>query len=533
MVSSRRNDPKGSVLDERFGARIVTLRTRPVTGEHLLLLVAITSAMSVVTALRRKVASWAIVNGVFLAAATVGYVLDADRAGVWLVAPYVLFVVVPIVALVQLQRLLAARRYRAAKHAARIASVLHPFGQYRAWIQMTEVWQLAADGKLDEAEALLRESRVGREDALLEILRLRNRWDDLLAHIDGITKTPIDHGTGVLYLRALGETGQLDRMVDLYREAMARWQKRDDMAEEIQLTRLFVAAFLGQPVLVEGLCNGPLRHYSTAIQLYWLATAHAAAGDLERANAVWNELRQDPEWRTRTAAEYRAAHAPARAGTPSAAAAEIIDQIAHDLSDAATYAPPRQAHRPLVCHVLVAAILAMHGVAWWRTQDDPLAIYDLGLFFSTAVLDEGEWWRIVAAMFLHAGILHIAMNVLGILWFGPFVERFLGRARMLVLFLAGGAGGFAVLAALDALGLREPSAALGASGGVMALIGASIAIFLRGRSRSPIAASRLREMIGFVGVQIVFDALAPQISMTGHLSGLVIGFSIGLFARPR
>src|SRR5690606_34112116 len=126
---------------------------------------------------------------------------------------------------------------------------------------------------------------------------------------------------------------------------------------------------------------------------------------------------------------------------------------------------------------------------------------------STAVLVDGEWWRIVTAMFLHAGLLHLAMNVLGILWFGPFVERFLGRVRLLVIFLAGGTGGFAVLTALDALGLRDASAALGASGGVMALIGASIAVFLRGRTRSQIAASRLRDMLGFVGVQVVFDLL--------------------------
>jgi rhomboid protease GluP len=149
------------------------------------------------------------------------------------------------------------------------------------------------------------------------------------------------------------------------------------------------------------------------------------------------------------------------------------------------------------------------------------------------VLEQGEWWRVVSAMFLHASWMHLAMNVLGLVWFGPFVERFLGRARFALVYLVGGAGGFALLAALDAFGVRGDTAALGASGSVMALIGASTGIFLRGSARSPIAARRLREMLSFVGIQFVFDILAPRVSMTAHLAGLAIGFLIGVAIARR
>jgi rhomboid protease GluP len=100
-------------------------------------------------------------------------------------------------------------------------------------------------------------------------------------------------------------------------------------------------------------------------------------------------------------------------------------------------------------------------------------------------------------------------------------------------FVVGGVGGFALLAGLCALGWREPTAALGASGGLMALIGASIGIFLRGSSRSAIAAARLRDMLGFVALQVVFDVLAPRVSMTAHMTGLVIGFVLGFVMKPR
>ena len=186
----------------------------------------------------------------------------------------------------------------------------------------------------------------------------------------------------------------------------------------------------------------------------------------------------------------------------------------------------------MLSYAIVAALVVVHGFVVWKQQSDPLAIYDLGVFWSPAVLDKGEWWRTLTAVFLHASWMHLGMNVLGLLWFGPFVERFLGRLRFSVVSLAGGVGGFAVLAGIAALGWRAETAALGASGAVMALIGASIGIFLRGSSRSQVAAKRLRDMLSFVAIQVVFDILAPRVSMTAHVAGLLIGVALGLLTKP-
>jgi rhomboid protease GluP len=504
-----------------------------VTGEHLLLLIALTSAMSAVTSWRRKVVSWTLVNGAFLVATALGYWFAPERAGLWLSGPYLVLVVVPIVALVWFHRMLAARRYRSAHALARIAFVLHPSRGHRNLVRLNRVFRLAANGEVDAAAELLR--ATGHEQEMkLEMLRLHNQWADILAHIDAETDKPLDHGAAVLYIRALGETGQLDRLVDLYFDAVERWSKRDDMTEELASLRLFVAAFLGQPAIVEDICAGPLRHYDESIKQYWRAIAHAAGGDRERAVAIWTELAKDDEWRMRSAAEYRLANPPVRAEPLPPALGELVAALATDVRDAVTYAGTHaQAARAIVSYAIAGALIAIHTYVWWRVKDDPAAIYDLGLFWSTAVLEEGEQWRIVTAVFLHAGWMHLAMNVLGLLWFGPFVERFLGRGRFAILYLAGGMAGFALLALLDALGWREATFALGASGSVMAVIGASTAIFLRGSARSSVAASRLRDMLGFVGLQVVFDILAPRVSMTAHLTGLAVGFLIGLALAPR
>ena len=497
----------------------------------MLLLIALTSAMSAATFVRRKVVSWTLVHGAFLIAAGVGYWLDPERAGLWLIGPYALFAVAPMVALIQVNRMLAARRYRAASVVARIAYVLHPAPALRHTVRVTDMFELAARGEVDAAAAVLRSA--GHEQHMkLEILRLHNRWDEILAHVDGEAASPLDHPAAMLYVRALGETGQLDRFVELAGAALARWRTREEMAEQLATLRLFAAAFLGQPALVEDICAGPLRGYDESIKQYWRAIAHDAGGDRERAAAILAELAKDEQWRMRNAAEYRIANRPARVDAPTTAQSQLVAQLATDVRDTALYTGTHAQARPLLSYALAAVLVAFHAYASWRIEAEPTALFDLGVFWSPAVLDGGEWWRCVTALFLHASWLHLAMNVLGLLWFGPFVERFLGRARFAALYVVGGIGGFALLAALDALGLREPTAALGASGSVMALIGASIAIFLRGSARSAVAAARLRDMLGYVGFQVVFDLLAPRVSMTAHVTGIALGFVLG-FALAR
>lgn len=503
------------------------------TGQHLLLLMALTSGMTLVTVARRKLVGWMIVHGAFLAACAVGYTLDAERAGLWLIGPYAVFAIVPLVALVQVNRRMMARQYRAARVFAWIACVLHPSAYHRRLVQLSRTHGLIGEGKVDEAVALLR--ATGHEkDLELEVLRLQNRWPEVLAHIEALAPEPAQHTATPLYIRALGETGQLERMLAAYKAAMTYWARQSAESEEKSSSRLFVAAFLGQPALVEQICATSLRHYSPAIRQYWVGLAHAAGGDRDKAAAIWDELKRDPEARTRAAAEYRAAHPPVRLDAPTAEMTEVLALLARDVQDTATYTDTHaDAPRAVLSYALVAVITVVHVYVWWRQQHDPDAIYDLGLFWSPAVVERGEWWRTVTAVFLHANWLHLAMNAFGLIWFGPFVERFLGRVRFAIVFALGGVGCFATLAALAALGLRGPTAALGASGAIMALIGASTAIFLRGSGRSPLAAARLRDMLGFVVLQAVFDALAPHVSMTGHIAGLAIGFVVGFVTARR
>ena len=50
------------------------------------------------------------------------------------------------------------------------------------------------------------------------------------------------------------------------------------------------------------------------------------------------------------------------------------------------------------------------------------------------LVDQGDWWRLFTAMFLHGGVLHIAFNMFALWWLGSVVEQALGALRFLLIY---------------------------------------------------------------------------------------------------
>jgi rhomboid protease GluP len=158
----------------------------------------------------------------------------------------------------------------------------------------------------------------------------------------------------------------------------------------------------------------------------------------------------------------------------------------------------------------------------WGMGSD--ALYRLGAS-SPAVFVFHEWFRLVTAMFLHIGILHIGMNMMVLLDVGPVVEEVYGSPRFLFLYIISGAAGFLLSA-------FRGSFAAGASGALMGLIGAMIAITTK---RSGASAKALRgRLISWV-VTIFALGLLRILPMDnwGHFGGLIAGFAIGKLFEDR
>ena len=153
------------------------------------------------------------------------------------------------------------------------------------------------------------------------------------------------------------------------------------------------------------------------------------------------------------------------------------------------------------------------------------SIYRDGALFGPAVAD-GELYRLVTSGFLHAGLFHIAFNMVALYFLGSLLEPGIGTPRFLaVYFVSLLAGSF------GALLLSPDSFTVGASGAVFGLMSAAF-IFARHRGFEQIAGQ-----IGiFIVINLLFSFTASGISIGGHLGGLVAGGICGFliaFAERR
>jgi membrane associated rhomboid family serine protease len=142
-------------------------------------------------------------------------------------------------------------------------------------------------------------------------------------------------------------------------------------------------------------------------------------------------------------------------------------------------------------------------------------LYENGVLFGPAVAD-GDWWRLVTAMFLHYGLLHLGMNML-VLWFiGPPLEDYFGRWRYLLVYLVSGLAGSA-----GALIASPNALTVGASGAIWGIMGA--ALVLEARKIWVFGGQAMGLVVFNLIFTFVIGLSGGGISIGGHIGGLIGG----------
>jgi membrane associated rhomboid family serine protease len=179
--------------------------------------------------------------------------------------------------------------------------------------------------------------------------------------------------------------------------------------------------------------------------------------------------------------------------------------------------------------VNVVVFLFEISVGDWN---DPDVLHRIGALEPSAVVAQGEYWRLFTALFLHGGFLHLGFNLFALYVIGPPLERSIGTIRFLTCYLISGIASSAGVVALNEIGLVRVAEVIGASGCIMGVVGAWAGFLLR-HHHAPFAKRQLANIALIVLIQIAFDLSTPQVSMAAHMCGLVAGFLLGLLLAPR
>lgn len=189
--------------------------------------------------------------------------------------------------------------------------------------------------------------------------------------------------------------------------------------------------------------------------------------------------------------------------------------------------------RTLLIMIAVIFALEMFLGGPWRTNGnfllgdiDSRVLQGMGAIVG-GTLARHEYWRLVTAMFLHASVLHWAVNSWALYQLGTLYEALFGSRRFALIYCA--AGLCASIASATHIGMTN-GASVGASGAVFGILGA----FIFSIRRSPVYRNQpwtrglIGQLVFWIVVNLAIGYSVPVIDNVAHIGGLVAGLLMGL-----
>ncbi|QID18919.1 rhomboid family intramembrane serine protease [Nitrogeniibacter mangrovi] len=170
---------------------------------------------------------------------------------------------------------------------------------------------------------------------------------------------------------------------------------------------------------------------------------------------------------------------------------------------------------------LVFAATAVQADALWHIPGSLLADWGGNYAVQTR---EGQLWRLFTGLFLHGGLLHVALNMLALYQAGQLAERLFGPRRFTLIYVAAG-----LVASVASVWWRPNGLSIGASGAIFGVFGALLSHVLVTRtSLPPDTFRRLRKaLVIFIGYSLIAGLVLPGIDNAAHVGGLISGVLLG------
>lgn len=171
-------------------------------------------------------------------------------------------------------------------------------------------------------------------------------------------------------------------------------------------------------------------------------------------------------------------------------------------------------------NILVFLSMLIGGVSIYK----PLVIdiVNWGGNIRELTIEQGEYWRLLTNVFVHAGIIHLLMNAIGFIFVSAFVEHILGKRRFLLFYLFTG-----LCASLTSVWWHDNIVSAGASGAIFGLYGFFLALLvLVNKKDREVNSGMITTILLYIGYNLVMG-LTGNIDNAAHIGGLISGFLSG------
>ena len=211
--------------------------------------------------------------------------------------------------------------------------------------------------------------------------------------------------------------------------------------------------------------------------------------------------------------------------------------------------PPRQGPqirlgtaRPTIMWLLIAINSAVFALEF-ATQNGFLPggdqLFAVGVQRSYEVLVQGQYYRLLTAMFMHLDPVHIFLNMYALYLFGRSIESIFGHSRFTIIYFLGGFTGSILSVVLGDPSPRLGIPSLGASGAIFAVFAAEMVFLYRNRELlGPRAQTQFRSLVFLmvinagIGIASQFSQSGVRIDMWGHVGGFIGGVILAAVLGP-
>lgn len=165
------------------------------------------------------------------------------------------------------------------------------------------------------------------------------------------------------------------------------------------------------------------------------------------------------------------------------------------------------------------------------STDDVYTMVRYGALFLPSILQEGEYWRLLTAMFMHFGIQHIVNNMLILFVLGDNLERALGKVKYLIFYLICGIGANGICLLIN-LFSEDITVSAGASGAIFGVVGGLLYVVTINRGR--LEDLNTRQLVILAGFSLYAGFTTVGTNNAAHISGLAIGIVMAmiLYRKP-
>ena len=141
---------------------------------------------------------------------------------------------------------------------------------------------------------------------------------------------------------------------------------------------------------------------------------------------------------------------------------------------------------------------------------------------------QGQYWRFVTPIFLHANLLHVGLNMLNLAVLGVFLERLVGHLRYLLIYFLTG-----IVSIIASFYFMPQEISVGASGAIFGLVGAySIFVLMHRRAFPKHGIPALLWLLFVIGVNLGIGLFVPNVDNYAHIGGLLSGCLLGWWFTP-